>query len=95
MSSQRLFAVILKYKWLWTEYNLIIQAVFDLDIDALSLNIIQIMIEQIPTPEEQQAVNKHLQECNGDITKLDKAEKYIYEMSKVVSPRCDLLRLSF
>ncbi len=56
-----------------------------MDTDALSLNIIQIMIEQVPTPEEQQAVSKHIEECSGDFSKIDKAEKYIYEMSKVMN----------
>jgi hypothetical protein len=41
------------------------------------------MIEQCPTIEEQKAVAKFFEDNGNDITKLDKAEKYILEISKV------------
>ncbi len=59
------------------------QAVFDLDTIAINFSIAQIMIEQCPTNEEQKAVAKYFEENGNDVTKLDKAEKYILEISKV------------
>ncbi len=41
------------------------------------------MIDQMPTPEEFVTVKLLIKENKNDASKLDKAEKYVYEMSKV------------
>lgn len=61
----------------------IAQAVLELDTSAIEQSVIQGMLDQVPTPEEQRAVKKYYEEHNEDTSKLDKAEHYVLETIKV------------
>lgn len=66
-----------------TSSDVIAQAVQEFNLEAINQNVIQIMIDQLPTGDEQQAVKKRFAECGSDASKLDRAEQYVLETSKV------------
>lgn len=72
-----------------TSPSIIAQAVQELNLEAINQHVIQIMIDQLPTVEEQQAVKKRYSECGSDSSKLDRAEQYVLETSKVSGARID------
>ena len=79
--SQNMTIMLSKFRK--TPPSAIARAILELDREAFEQSILQGMIDQIPTPEEQRAVKKHFEEVGEDSTKLDKAENYVYEMTKV------------
>lgn len=61
----------------------IAQAILELDTCAIEQSVVQAMIEQVPTIEEQRAVKKYYEENGEDSSKLDKTENYVLETMKV------------
>lgn len=61
----------------------IAKAILELDTSAFEQSVIQVMLDQVPTPEEQRSVKKYFEENGGDSSKLDKAENYVLETAKV------------
>lgn len=61
----------------------IARAILELDTVAIEQSVLQAMIDQVPTPEEQRAVKKYFEENGEDSTKLDKTENYVLETATV------------
>jgi tetratricopeptide (TPR) repeat protein len=91
--SQNMTIMLSKFRK--TSPAVIARAVLELDTSAFEQSVIQGMLDQVPTPEEHRAVKKYFEEHGEDVGRLDKAEHYVLETSRVplMSARLTLMNI--